>query len=377
MRDLDEVRVDIDEVDKSILALYEKRLKLADEVAEYKIANHKNVYDKKRELEKLDKLSSMAADDFTAQGIRELFEQIMSCSRKKQYQILANHGLMGKIPFEEIEEFDFSDKTIVYQGVEGAYSQAATIQFFGNDKEMFHVDTWREAMEAIKTGMADFAVLPIENSTAGSVIENYDLLMEYDVTIVGEQIIKVEHALLGLKEAKLSDIDTVYSHPQALMQCDHYLLHDHPEFEAIAVDNTAMAAKRVCDEKRINQAAIASPINAELYGLKILDEAIQDDKQNETRFIIVSGDKKFLSNANKVSLCIELSNDKGSLYHMLSHFIFNGLSLSKIESRPIKGKQWEYRFFIDFDGNLREEAVLNALRGLQEETNMMRILGNY
>lgn len=377
MRDLKEVRQDIDRIDKEILKLYEDRMVLAEEVAAYKIENHKAIYDRIREEKKLEKLSDGIEDDLLKQGVIELFEQIMSSNRKKQYRILAEHGLVGKSNFSPVDELDFGGKNIVYQGVPGAYSQAAMMAFFGLPEQAYPVDTWREAMVAIRTGMADYAVLPIENSTAGVVYENYDLLMEYDVSIVGEQIIPISHCLLGTEDAKISDIKTVYSHPQALMQCSDYLRLSHPEFSAVALDNTAMSAKKVMDDKDRTQAAIAGKINAELYGLTVLDENIQDDKHNETRFIIVSGEKIYKKDAGTISLCFELSNDKGTLYHTLSHFIFNGLSMSRIESRPIKGRNWEYRFFIDFEGNLKEEAVQNALRGLQEETNKLRILGNY
>ncbi len=377
MRDLSELRVDIDAIDHQILKLYEERLKLSDEVAVYKIANHKNVYDKKREQEKLDALASLASDDFSRKGVQELFEQIMSGSRKKQYRMLAEAGLMGPINYTCVDEFDFSNKTVVYQGVEGAYSQAATFEYFGDDIDNFPVGTWREAIEALRTGRADAAVLPIENSTAGSVYENYDLLMENDVNIIGEQIITINHCLLGVPESDISKIRKVYSHPQALMQCEEYLKKAHPEFDVISLENTAMAAKKVRDDKDETAAAIAGRINGKIYDLSILEENIQDRNDNETRFIIVSGEKKYRKDAKKVSLCMELSNEKGALYHALSHFIFNGINLSRIESRPMKDRAWEYRFFIDLEGNLQEEDVLHAIRGLQEETNKLRILGNY
>ncbi|MBQ1901716.1 MAG: prephenate dehydratase [Lachnospiraceae bacterium] len=377
MRDLSELRVDIDAIDHQILKLYEERLKLSDEVAVYKIANHKNVYDKKREQEKLDALASLASDDFSRKGVQELFEQIMSGSRKKQYRMLAEAGLMGPINYTCVDEFDFSNKTVVYQGVEGAYSQAATFEYFGDDIDNFPVGTWREAIEALRTGRADAAVLPIENSTAGSVYENYDLLMENDVNIIGEQIITINHCLLGVPGSDISKIRKVYSHPQALMQCEEYLKKAHPEFDVISLENTAMAAKKVRDDKDETAAAIAGRINGKIYDLSILEENIQDRNDNETRFIIVSGEKKYRKDAKKVSLCMELSNEKGALYHALSHFIFNGINLSRIESRPMKDRAWEYRFFIDLEGNLQEEDVLHAIRGLQEETNKLRILGNY
>ena len=376
MKDLKEIRRDIDRVDNQIIALYKERMGYTTEVANYKIANNKPVFDKQREEEKLAYLSSFAKDEFEKQGILELFELIMSTSRKKQYGLLAEQNRQDYYGFTPIESFQFSDCTVVYQGVEGAYSQVATEAFFGQAHSSFSVDTWRDAMEALTKGKADYAVLPIENSTAGAVTQNYDLLAEYDVCIIGEQEIPINHCLLGLKGATLSDITKVYSHPQAIMQCDGYL-RAHSQISAEAFQNTAMAAKKVKDEGDIHHAAIAGKINADLYQLSVIEENIQDLKNNVTRFIIVSKNKEFLASSDKISLTFEIPDEEGSLYHILSHFIFNGLNMSKIESRPIKDRQWEYRFFIDFTGNLKDEAVQNALRGLLEETSRFKVLGNY
>lgn len=377
MKELALTRKEIDRIDQKILALFEERLALSKDVAEYKISHKKNVYDKEREREKLEHLASLASDDFSRQGIVELFEQIMSTSRKKQYRLLAEHGLLESHSYTSYETFDFTGSKVVFQGVEGAYSQKALQAFFGDEVQSFCVDTWREAMEVITRGEADYAVLPIENSTAGIVAQNYDLLIEYDVSIIGEQVIRIDHALLGCPGAKLSDIRTVYSHPQALMQCSVYLEQTHPEFESKSMRNTAVAAQTVREENDVTKAAIAGIENARRYGLEILDEKIQDNKENETKFIIVCRDKKFLKTADKVSLSFELPNEKGSLYHILSHFIFNGLNMTKIESRPRVGRNWDYRFFVDFQGNLEQEEVRNALRGLKEETDSFKILGNY
>lgn len=382
MKDLLEIRDEIDVLDKEIVELYKKRMALAEDVATYKIANNKNVYDKAREDQKLEKLSSYVDDGFLKQGVVELFEQIMSTSRKRQYKMLAEHGLIKDLQYKGYESFDYTGVKVVYQGVMGAYSQMATKAFFGDVVEASAVATWRDAMEAITAGKADYAVLPIENSTAGIVGENYDLLIDYDVSIIGEQTIKIDHALLGLKGATLNDIKTVYSHPQALMQCSNYLQNIHGDWEQKSMRNTAVSAQKIMDDNDKSQAAIAGAHNAEIYGLSILADAIQNESENSTRFIIVSNEKKYLKNANKVSLSFELPHEKGSLYHILSHFIFNGLNMTKIESRPLSnrnmpGKKWEYRFFIDFEGNLQQEEVINALRGLQEETAAMKILGNY
>ena len=376
MRDLLDLREEIDQIDSEIVALYERRMQIAKDVAEYKISVGKPVFDKEREINKLETLKGKVGTDFLKHGISELFEQIMSMSRKRQYQLLTDRGLAEKIDFTEVDILGRPDMKVVFQGTEGAYSQLAMEEFFGPNLNSWHVDTWREAMEVIKNGEADYAVLPIENSSAGIVSENYDLLMEYDNYIVGEQVIRIDHALLSLPDAQLTDITDIYSHPQALMQCGKYL-DSHKEWEKHSYKNTAMASQKVKEDGKIHKAAIASRLNAEIHGLKVLEERIQDNKNNFTRFIIVSGKKMFRRSANKISICFEIPHESGSLYHKLSHFIYNGLNMNKIESRPIPNKTWEYRFFVDFDGNLNDAAVQNALRGLKEETSRLRILGNY
>ena len=376
MKDLLEIRNEIDQIDRQIVELYERRMECTSQVAEYKIATGKQVFDKEREKSKLEKVEELASNDFNKRSVRELFEQIMSMSRKRQYQMLTEHGLTEKIDFQCVNRLDLAGARVVYQGVEGAYSEAALKEFFGKDTDSFHVETWRDAMEAIQNGEADYAVLPIENSSAGSVTQNYDLLVEYDNCIVGEQIIRIEHVLLGLPEAEISDITQVYSHPQALMQCSK-VLEERRKWEKISVKNTAVAAKKVMEDGEKNQAAIAGRLTAELYGLKILKENLANNENNYTRFIIVTGRHVYEKKAGKISICFEIPHESGSLYQMIPHFIFNGLNMTKIESRPIQGRNWEYRFFIDFEGNLNDSAVLNALGGLKEETNKLKILGNY
>ncbi len=376
MRELADIRAELDGIDKKITELFEERLELVTQVAEYKIANGKPVLDRQREAEKLARLSALAGSEFSKIGVRELFEQIMAISRKRQYQLLTDSGQGEDTGFEVKDTIDFSHARVVYQGVEGAYSQMAMNAFFGEHTDSFHVETWRNAMEALKNGEADFAVLPIENSSAGIVSENYDLLVEYDNYIVGEQTIKVDHALLGLPEAEIADITCVYSHPQALMQCVDFL-DEHRDWERISLKNTAMSAKKVVEDGKKNQAAIANPLTAEIYGLKVLKSSINYSSENSTRFIIVSGKKMCKRDAGKISICFEIPHESGSLYHMLSHIIYNNLNMNKIESRPIKDKSFEYRFFVDFEGNLKDGAVQNALKGLAEEAGKLRILGNY
>jgi len=376
MNDLLEIRDRIDVVDKQIADLYEQRMKLTEEVADFKIKNNMPVLDRTREKEKIERLQELATDDYNRRNIAELFEQIMSMSRKRQYRKLSENNMGTDTGFTKVDSLNVENATIVFQGTEGAYSEMAMKSYFGKEIKNFSVSTFRDAMEAIRSGEADYAVLPIENSSAGIVSENYDLLVEYNNSIVGEQIIKIEHVLLGLPEAELTDITDVYSHPQALMQCAKYLDY-HRAWEVHTYQNTAMAAKKICEDKKINKAAIANRGTADLYGLKVLASGFQNNVFNSTKFVVVTGKKVYEKDADKISICFELPHSSGSLYRALSHFIYNGLNMTKIESRPVEIRNWEYRFFVDFEGNLEDAAVKNALRGLKEETTDLMILGNY
>ena len=374
--ELTELRDKIDVIDKQIVELYEKRMEISRQVAEYKIGTGKKVFDKEREEEKLRKVRAMAHNEFNSHGIVELFEQIMSMSRKLQYKMLTEKGSMGRLPFIEVDTLDKDKARVVFPGAEGAYTQEAMLEFFGKDVNCFHVDTFRDAMIAIDEGSADYAVLPIENSTAGIVNEIYDMLVEFENYIVGEQIIRIEHCLMAVPGTKIDEIRTVYSHPQSLMQSSRYL-QEHASWKQISMNNNAFAARKVAEDMDGAQAAIASAHAAETYGLEILEKGVNRSSTNSTRFIVVTNRKIFLRDAGKVSICFEVPHESGSLYHMLSHFIYNNLNMNKIESRPLEDRNWEYRFFIDFDGNLADEAVKNALRGLREEARNLRILGNY
>ncbi len=374
--DLLELRKQIDGIDKQIVQLYEQRMEISRQVADYKIESGKKVFDKEREEQKIASVKALTHNEFNSHGIEELFEQIMAMSRKLQYQMLTEKGSMGRLPFIAVEKLETKKTRVVFPGAEGAYTQAAMQEYFGEEINSFHVDTFRDAMIAIDEGSADFAVLPIENSTAGIVNEIYDMLVEFENYIVGEQIIKIEHCLMGVPGAKIEDITTVYSHPQSLMQSAGYL-REHPAWQQISMNNNAFAAMKVAELNDKTQAAIASAYAAKTYGLEVLQKGVNDLKNNSTRFIVVTNQKIFKKDAGKISICFEVNNESGALYHMLSHFIYNNLNMNKIESRPIEGRTWEYRFFIDFDGNLTDSSVKNALRGLRDEARNMKILGNY
>ncbi len=373
--DLLECRNKLDVIDKQIVKLFEERMDICGKVAETKIASGKAVYDAEREKQKLDAVSAMADSEFNQVAVRELFSQMMSISRKYQYSILAEHGRAMKLGFERLDQLPMEGVRVVHQGVEGAYSHAAAIQYFGEKAEIYHVARFEDAMKEVQLGNADYAVMPIENSSAGAVIDMYDLLTRYDNYIVAETFLPVNHALLGVPGAKLSDVKTVFSHPQALLQCSAFL--NDNGLKQISVENTAVAAKRVVEEGDKSQAAIASEIAGKLYGLELLKPFIQNNQGNTTRFVILANRKVYQKDAGKISLCFELPHTSGSLYNMLGNFIFNHVNMMMIESRPIPGKNWEYRFFVDIEGNLQDAGVKNALRGIGAEAQNFKILGNY
>lgn len=375
MIDLETSRKNIDEIDRQIVDLFEKRMVEADEVAKYKLQTGKPVFDKTREEDKLKNLGRLSHNDFNKRAVRELFGQIMSISRKYQY------GQMAET--EPLTDFTKIDKlpqdtstTVVYYGIEGTHTQQAMEAFFGTDTKGIACPSFRGVMEMIENEEADYGVLPIENSSTGGISDNYDLLLDYNHAIVGQYVHKINQCLIAVPGTKIKNIKKVYSHPQGLLQCSEFL-EQHPEMKAVDYASTAECARKVSLEGEKNQAAIASRKAAEVYGLEVLADSIQQEHNNSTRFIVISKQKIYIDKSDKLALCIELPHKSGSLYSILSHFIYNDLNLTQIESRPIKGKSWEYRFFIDVEGNLEMSSVKNALRGIKEEAAYLRVLGNF
>lgn len=376
MATLEELRLQLDEIDDQLVKLYENRMRVCKEVGEFKVNSGRKVFDKQREREKLAAVSAKVSGSFNKKGIQELYEQLMSMSRKLQYQQLVEAGALGRLPFIEVDSLNKDKARVVFQGVEGAYGQAAMQHYFGEGCNSFHVRTFRDAMEAIEEGAADYAVLPIENSSAGAVNEMYDLLVEFENYIVAETIIPITHTLSGLPGTKLEEIQRVYSKAEALMQTSRFL-DEHSSWQQISVVNTAIAARKILEDQDKTQAAVCSAYAARVHGLSVLKDEINDEPNNSTRFIVVTNQKIFLQDASKISLCFEVPHESGSLYRILSHFIYNDLNMTKIESRPMEGRNWEYRFFVDFEGNMADAAVKNAIRGLREEARNLKILGNY
>ena len=370
MIDLSITRDKIDEIDKQIISLFNERMKLADDVANYKIATGKPVYDAVREKEKLEVIESFGSDDFGKTALRELFSQIMSISRKYQYRKIADTTASSH------STTSYSADNIGFFGGSGTYTERAMKDFFGKNTRAKAFDSFKKVCEAVGNGSIEYGVLPIENSTTGSISDIYDLLTEYKVHILGESIEPIDHALLGLPGAALENITEVYSHPQPLLQCSNFLTK-YPDWNSFAYGSTSKSAVKVKNDGKLNQAAIASKANAEFYGLSILAENIANDTLNATRFIIIGSEGSYLENANKISISFEIPHKTGSLYSILSNFIYNNINMTNIESRPIPKRRWQYRFFVDFDGNLNDAGVINAITGLKAEADSFTLLGNY
>ena len=376
MEDLKALYERQEDIDRQIVDLIGERMQNCEQITNCKIARGTRLIDRAADKAQLDRLTADIDSMLYKRGATEILSQLQSMAQKRQYQILGERTRAGRLPFIAVDKLDMENIRVVFQGVEGAYSHAAMCSFFGEDIASFHVSKFREAMEAIANGEADYAVLPIENSSAGIVADNYDLLVDFENYIVGEQVIRCEHVLMGLPGTRLEQIERVYSHQQALSQCERFL-NEHGNWTRVSFDNTAMAARKVAQDGDPTQAAIGSAFAAKRFGLEVLQEHVYDNEANSTRFIIATNQRIFRKDASKISICFELPHTSGALYSILSHFIYNELNMNRIESRPIPGRNWEYHFFVDFEGNLSSSSVRTALRGIRSEAINMKILGNY
>lgn len=367
---LAEVRKDIDRIDSQLLPLFIERMKCSERVAEIKRAANAPVLNVKREQEILDRVRSQAGD-FGSEAAA-LYSNIMSVSRARQHRMLADGGELRELEKNALRTMPTVPGGVVCQGVEGAYSQQAAVKFFG-DIPLAYKPTWNQVVEDVKLGRSQFGVLPVENSAAGSVNGVYDLILRYRFYIVGAVAVSVEHCLAVSDDS--APITTVTSHPQALSQCSEYI--ESHSLKSAEYSNTAAAAKYVAQQQPNGVAAICSAEAAEKYGLKILERGIQNEKNNTTRFIIISKEAILPENANKISLCFSIPHTPGELYSVLERFAACGLNMTKIESRPIPGSTFEYDFYLDFTGNIHNEKTLDLICGLHDELPRFSFLGNY
>ena len=372
MKDLSEIRVEIDAIDNQLIDLFKRRMDCAKEVGLYKKERGIPVLNRQREDEILASVQ-VKGGEYGASA-RLLFANIMELSRALQHNIIGS----GKELRQEItrakERPEAEGITVAYQGIKGANSYEAMCRLFP-DAAQKSCKTFEDVFDAVDSGNATFGILPVENSTAGSVSAVYDLILKHRFYIVGAVDMHIDHCLAGLRQSELSDIEIVWSHPQALSQCEEYIAKHN--LTAVPKANTAVAARDAAREKRLNVAAICTPEAAKEYGLKILDAGLQDNPYNTTRFIVISKELYIPRDANKISLCFSLPHVKGSLYNLLCRFNSLGLNLTKIESRPAKGKDFEYLFYLDFTGSVYSDSVIDLLSQLSAEMPEFSFLGNY
>ncbi|MBF0573039.1 MAG: 3-deoxy-7-phosphoheptulonate synthase, partial [Desulfamplus sp.] len=279
-------------------------------------------------------------------------------------------------------EYARKEKRVVYLGEQGTFSHKAAIQYFSSDVENYPVPSFRDIFEHVKSGNADFGIVPIENSLAGSIHENYDLLLEYELFITGELSIRVIHNLIAHKDSKLEDIKQVFAPTPALQQCKRFL-DANPDIKMMPVNATASAVKSVVESGNLEAAAIGSVEAAQLFGMTVLEEAIEDNPRNFTRFVVIErqmADKEEYGKINsspKSSIVFSTSNKPGSLFEVMKVFSENQINLVKLESRPIHGKPWQYMFYADLESDLTDSSTENVINAIEQNTEFFRILGSY
>ena len=373
MRDLKELRSEIDKLDRQITDLFSRRMDCSKEVGEYKKSHNIPILNEEREKEILNRIEKEGGEYGTFS--RLLYSNIMQLSREVQHDIVSSGALLrneiasapGTVPTENI--------TIAVQGIKGANSHEAAMSIFGENADIAFFNSFASVFNAIENETADFGVLPVENSSAGSVSDVYDLILRHRFYIIDALDLRIDHCLCGLKQSTAEDIEYVWSHPQALAQCSNFINENN--LQAIPYPNTAVAAKEIFREKRLNCAALCSEVAAKEYGLKILKKDFQNNRANTTRFIVISKKLYIPPDACKISLCFSLPHVTGSLYTVLCRFNSLGLNLTKIESRPMDSKYFDYLFYLVFTGNVSDKRVLSLLCALSVELPEFSFFGNY
>ncbi|MEG2420603.1 MAG: prephenate dehydratase domain-containing protein [Oscillospiraceae bacterium] len=369
MEDLQTLRGQLDEIDRQLVPLLEGRMDLVRRVGDYKRAHGLPVLDADRERDLLAEKRAMLRSPQNAPAVTALFETLMAVSRQSQRQS------PPPPPFPPVRP-PVSQPRVLYQGEPGAYAEEAAARFFGEDSLRENYPTWEDLFRALDCRRGDYAVLPVENSSSGILGGVYDLLSQYGGYLVGEVLLPVSHCLMALPGAALADIRTVYSHEQGLLQ-SRVFLQAHPDWVQIPRLNTAESAKFVAETGDPTCAAIGSARAAALYGLNILQQPVSFNSCNATRFVVVSLQPELRPGSDKISVLLTLPHESGSLYRLMQVFALHGLSLLKLESRPIVGRNWEYRFFVDFSGCLTDDGMDGVLAELGEVCGELRILGNY
>ena len=380
MTELERYRQEIDRIDGELVRLFLERMAVTGKVGEFKQREGIPVLDAARERQVIAAKTALTDDPARKADVAALYEGIMAISRRQQRHLVKEGS---EDPGYAAYQADLARRRepvaaprVAYQGEPGCYSEEAAAGYFGPDVNSVGLPWFNDVFAALERGEADYAVLPVENSSTGSIRQVYDLLAQYRYYIVGEWQVPVEHCLMALPGVDLSDIRKVYSHEQGLMQSEKYL-DEHRDWHRVPTLDTAGSAKQVAGSGDRTAAAICSRRAAEIYGLHILAEGVNYNAMNHTRFAVVSPAPELRPGRDKISAMFRLPHQSGSLHEILTIFAVQGFNLLKIESRPIPGRGWEYLFFLDFTGDLAAEGMDGVLHELSQLAAEFRILGNY
>ena len=374
--ELSDIRVKIDEIDDQLLQLFLERMSLSEDVIRYKIENDLPILNKQREREILAKVTENAGDK--ERYAYHLFSTLMELSRSRQAELLnkpTKVAALVKASLEAGGEVFPQTGMVACQGVEGANQQVACDRILPRGN-IVYVKTFAAVVAAVESGLCKFGVLPIENSSNGSVRAVYELLQDHKLSIVRSTRLCIRHELLALPGAKLEDITEIYSHEQAIGQCSKFL-NKLNGVRVIPCANTAIAAKMVAESKNPHVAAISSHPCVALYGLECINDQIQDSENNYTRFICISKDPIIYSGANRISLIIACDNKPGALYEILSKLAALGINMTKLESCPVSGRNFEFIFFLELEASVKDPSVLSMLEEMERSCAKFLFLGNY
>lgn len=369
--DLNQLRENIDDIDKQILSLFKQRMKLCKDVADYKKLHSMPALQEGREMQVIDRIKKLTADSSLENGTAALFTTIMDISKLLQNRTLLAETTANNYSFPN---FEIANK-IGCQGTSGSNSEIASRLIF-NDKKLTFCKTFEDVFRGVQSGELDYGVIPIINSTAGSVDSTYDLMAKYCVYIVKEVCVEINHCLAVKGNLSISEISKVYSHPQAIAQCGDFL--SSKKLKTSEYGNTATAAEKVANSDSDEKiAAICSVECAEKLGLNIIATEISDSLVNRTRFVCISRKMQVSSESNTISVMLKIPHTEGSLYRLLTKFFVNGMNLLRIESRPIKDGSFDVMFYLDFSGKITEPSVENMLKDLEQNLEYFRILGTF
>ncbi len=372
---LQPIRDEIDQIDEQIIELFKRRMDCSKRVAEYKLENGIPIFNEERENQILDSVEEKGG--VYGGGARQLYSVIMGISRALQHDLLGSGAKLKNeiLSADHTVPFESNHIKVACFGVSGTYAHQAQRKLFPNCTPDFY-STFQDVFSAIQNNEAQFGVVPIENSSAGSVTDVYDLMLKYRFYIAASIEISVNHILAVNFGTAMENIKKIYSHSQALSQCSDFFRR-HKNMKSETYVSTAAAAKMLSENQFTDAAVICSEDAAEKYGLEVIARGFQNNPNNTTRFLVIAKKLYIDDTSDKISLCFSLPHVKGSLYSILGRFAIHGLNLTKIESRPIFGTSFEYMFYLDFDGNAKDNDTLKLITALSEELKDFSFLGNY